>query len=386
MLTRQGWGVLAISLIGVAIGRIFGVLELFLLGSGLITLVFCCLIWVRLRPVSLSVHRRILPDQLQVGDVGRVELNVTNTGRVGTSSLGLWEPVVGIGGASLRLAPLRRGESANASYRLPANKRGTVTFGPLTAERRDPFGLARVRRLVAGVDEIVVLPTHYRLFLPSGSSGAGPLGNLLRVRSLTNSGTEFRSLREYNEGDDLRTVSWRASARSDSLLVRELEPDSLRRCTVVLDLDSAQFSEEGFERAVSAAASAVVTVAQAGLELRLIAGSLGDFRNTHPQAALRQLADCAMETGQAGDASPAKSPTGEGLGLIIVVTGSANAPIVERVGRNLSSSDVLVTVACTTMSGAHRGFVLDATADDMFQSSWANLTGHTSRQITLEPR
>ena len=287
----------------------------------------------------------------------------------------------GVGGAALRLSPLDRDESATASYRLPANRRGTITFGPMTAQRRDPFGLAVTSKIVAGTAEIVVLPTHHRLHLPTNASGSGPLGNLLRVRSLTNSGSEFRSLRDYNPGDDLRTVSWRASARSDNLLVRELEPDSLRRCTVFLDLEPDQYDEEGFERAVSAAASVVVTVAHAGLDLRVVIGSKSDLRNTNAASALRELADCAMQVSSESQTAQVKTQTGEGLGLIIVVTGSPRSPLVERTSRSVSAADVLLIVACTTMTSASQGIVLDATAADMFQTSWESATGRVNRVL-----
>ncbi len=383
MLSRQGWAVLAMSLIGVVLGRLFGVLELYILGAGLLILVLACWVWVRARPISLRVARTPRPEQLQVGDVGAVEINVTNTARTKASALSLWEPVSGLGGASLRLAPLRSAESAVAAYRLPAVKRGTIQFGPLIAERRDPFGLARTRKTVAGIDEVIVLPSFHRLKLPDASRAAGPLGQLLRVRSMVNAGTEFRALREYVEGDDLRTVSWKASARTANLMVRESEPDSLRRCTVILDLDPAQYDDESFERAISAAASAVVTIEHAGLDLRFVAGSDGDFRNAAQATVLRFLADCQPEAGPRSAAST-KSPTGEGLGLILIVTGAANAPIVDAMARSATHADVVITFACTSApSSSGRGLVVDATSPDLFESSWANLVGVAPLQIEV---
>ena len=365
------------AIITVVVGRLFGVTELFVLGAGFLTLALCCIFWVHLRPISLEVRRHAFPDQLQVGDTGRVELEVTNRARTTASLLSLWEPVSNMGGASLRLAPLRSGESASASYRLAATQRGTITFGPLVAERRDPFGLAGLRRVVAGSGELVVLPAHHRINVPTGSAGTGPLGNLLRVRSMSQTGTEFRSLREYVTGDDLRTVSWRASARTDTLVVREVEPEGLKRCTVVLDLDESQYDNDSFERAVSAAASTVVTVFQTSLKLRFVTGESGDYRNTDPAMALRRLADITTETEPSLNDAVMKVSTGEGLGLVVVITGNPSSPMTQRVARTIGPADALVTVACTSMSSASLGFVVDATADDMFAISWANLTGGT---------
>ena len=114
------------------------------------------------------------------------------------------------------------------------------------------------------------------------------------ARARAASGTEFHALRDYIEGDDLRQVHWRASARSENLKVREVEPDGLRRCTVALDDTTGEYSPEGFERAVSVAASAIASASRAGLQLRLVIGAVTDLRNTTVTAAMTALADCAV--------------------------------------------------------------------------------------------
>ncbi len=377
MLTRHGWGAALLAVVTAFIGRLFGVIELFVLGAGILTLVALTFLWVHSKPATLSVQRRVVPDTLQVGEVGRVELRVINQGHKGTSPLQLWEPVSGMGGATLRLAPLRRGESTAANYRLPATRRGTVLFGPLTVERRDPFGLCVQRRTVPGTHEVVILPAHLDVNIPMGAGGTGPMGQHLRMRALGRMGSEFHALRDYADGDDLRMIHWRASARSETLKVRQVEPDGLRRCTVVLDTTASEFSPEGFERGVSAAASCVDSAARANLHMRLVIGNAIDLRNTTALVAMTALADCAV-----GDAVtlPFTAPAGDGLGLTIVITGSAQSQAVVDARRHLSPSDVLVVVACTSMSSSPVAFVIDATSDQGFGSSWSAMTGtHVTR-------
>src|SRR5699024_10930401 len=48
-------------------------------------------------------------------------------------------------------------------------------------------------------------------------------------------GTEFDSLREYVDGDDVRSLDWRASARRQELVVRTWRPERDRRVLIVLD-------------------------------------------------------------------------------------------------------------------------------------------------------
>jgi uncharacterized protein (DUF58 family) len=372
VLTRHGWGAILLAVTTAVIGRFFGVLELFVLGAGIFTLVVATLLWVRARRVMLEVSRHVVPSTLQVGEVGRVELRITNRSRTSTSPLHLWEPVSGMGGATLRLAPMRGGETASANYRLPATRRGTLVFGPMSVERRDPFGLCTMRDEVAGTHEVVVLPSHLPLTLPSGNGSSGPIGRHLRMRSLGRDGTEFHSLRDYADGDDLRQIHWRASARSETLKVREVEPEGLRRCTVALDTWSDEYSPESFERAVSAAASAIASAARSALSTRLVIGAESDLRNTNPLAALHALADCAVSEGEF--AMPLGAPASEGLGLFIMVTGSPTSPALAEARRQLNPNDVLVIIACTSTAGAS-GFVIDCTDESHFATSWTAMTG-----------
>ncbi len=49
---------------------------------------------------------------------------------------------------------------------------------------------------------------------------SGPLLADARSR-LKGTGFEFNQLREYSQGDDIRFIDWKASARSDKMLVRQ---------------------------------------------------------------------------------------------------------------------------------------------------------------------
>ena len=379
MLTRHGVGAILLAVTATVVGRLFGVLELFVFGTALLALVIASVVWVHARKVSLTVSRRVVPESLHVGDAGRVELRIENRSSLGTPPLTLWEPVAGLGGATLRLAPLHRHETAAANYRLPVTRRGTVVFGPLTVERRDPFGLSKQRRVVAGTHEIVVLPAHVHLEMPVGMGGSGPLGDHLRVRALGRGGNEFHSLRDYVEGDDLRSIHWRASARGETLKVRQVEPEGIRRCTVALDNSADEYSPEGFERAVSAAASACYAASAAGLHLRLLVGAGVDLRNTSSAAAMLTLANVAgVEVAQSISFN---APSGDGLGMMIVVTGTPQSSTVAAARRSLAPTDVLVVIACTAMGDVRNGFVADATGSNSLASSWAALTGHGVRPV-----
>ncbi len=91
-----------------------------------------------------------------------------------------------------------------------------------------------------------------------GRVGQEQVGELRNDRSLRSGGDEFFALRPYVVGDELRRVNWRATARTDELMVRTDERPRTARTTRRARPVAAAYSSEGFERAVSATLSALV--------------------------------------------------------------------------------------------------------------------------------
>ncbi len=71
-------------------------------------------------------------------------------------------------------------------------------------------------------------------------------------------------------GDELKRVNWRASAHLDDLVVRQEERPKTGRVTVLLDRRAEGYDEDGFERAVSAALSALHSGFRGGDALRFL--------------------------------------------------------------------------------------------------------------------
>jgi uncharacterized protein (DUF58 family) len=87
-------------------------------------------------------------------------------------------------------------------------------------------------------------------------------------------GEEFYTLREYEQGDDLRKVHWASTAKRGRYMIRQEETPWHTRATIVIDDRRAahdRFGESSsFERAVEAAASVLSLYQKAGYGFRLI--------------------------------------------------------------------------------------------------------------------
>src|SRR3954469_11252314 len=137
MLTRHGWTAVAAAAAAFAVGRVFGLMELFVLGAGLVVAIIVAVFVVR-RPLPQVVVQRIVrPSMVAVGEPARVDIQVVNVDRRKTPHVQLWEPVGENGGAPMQLASLLPNEAASAAYRVPTSRRGLLTVGPLQAFRRD---------------------------------------------------------------------------------------------------------------------------------------------------------------------------------------------------------------------------------------------------------
>ncbi|MEZ5208614.1 MAG: DUF58 domain-containing protein [Acidimicrobiales bacterium] len=255
MITRAGWIALAGALVMVVAGRVFGVLELYLIAAVLVVLVGALLVWSRARRLQLAVDRRVHPPRAHAGAPCTVELTIRNDGPRRSPVLEVRDEVSGTHGARLLVGPLDPGTSAAASYRLPTARRGILRIGPLEVDIDDPFGITETRLRAAGITELTVYPRIDDVAPLPPSSGNDPMAGADHPNALGRSGEDFYALRQYTVGDDLRRVHWPSTARRDELMVRQDELPWQARATVLLDTRAAANSPDSLELVVSAAAS-----------------------------------------------------------------------------------------------------------------------------------
>jgi uncharacterized protein (DUF58 family) len=85
-------------------------------------------------------------------------------------------------------------------------------------------------------------------------------------------GSELLDLREYRVGDPPKTIAWKASARRDMLITKELENDVPVRCVLFLDASNSMRLGEPGNTNLARAAGIGAAVAQAAAATRDIVG------------------------------------------------------------------------------------------------------------------
>lgn len=187
-----------------------------------------------------SPHRlgisRSGPDMVRLGESVVSELLVTNSSsrRARGVVRDAWPPSAGAetDRHDIDLGP---GERVRATTRLKPTRRGDRRADLVTVRLLGPLGLAGRQASVSVPGSVRVLhPFHSRRHLPSKLSRLRQIDGRSAVRR-RGQGTEFDSLREYVEGDDVRSVDWRATARRNTLVVRTWQPEQHRRIVIVID-------------------------------------------------------------------------------------------------------------------------------------------------------
>jgi uncharacterized protein (DUF58 family) len=148
---------------------------------------------------------------------------------------------------------LAQGDS-RIQYRALANARGVQRFGPLEILLESPIRLWNVRhRLLVDAPQLIrVYPDFARIaryaFLATDHRLA-QIGLLLRRRR--GEGLEFQQLREYREGDALREIDWKASARHGKLISREYQDERNQQIVFLLDCGQRMHTRETDPEGVS---------------------------------------------------------------------------------------------------------------------------------------
>jgi uncharacterized protein (DUF58 family) len=113
-------------------------------------------------------------------------------------------------------------------------ERGPHRFGPASLRSGDPLGL-EVRELAQpGHDELLVYPKRFAVDVGALASRA-LLGDSRTRWAPLEDPTRIVGVRAYRPGDPLRSIDWRASARSPGLQVRELESSASRSVALLVD-------------------------------------------------------------------------------------------------------------------------------------------------------
>jgi uncharacterized protein (DUF58 family) len=357
MLTPRGRFLLVLGGLLYLAAWAFGSNPLYPVSVGLLLLVGLAAAAVRLAARPMGYRRRTNAVEHVEGEDVRVDVELDASGALGLVSVAAVERLAGLG--ERRIVLRQYGKVLRGSYVLRNVRRGRYGVDEAGIVIEDPFGLEQASLELPAQGALLVLPRIVELdvlFSESGPRAQGGHRLLLRRPA----GFDVHSVREYEEGESLRKVHWRSTARRGQLMVKELQDEPRDEIAVLLDADAGAVAADSFDAQVRAAGSllhahvwrdrrAVLVVNSLRQEVVRVQTRAGDWRE-----ALETLAGVEA-TGRSSLASVLADDSGPAGRAyeVAIVTARLDPGLVDRVvHRSLSQRRVsVVYVDAPTFAG-----------------------------------
>jgi uncharacterized protein (DUF58 family) len=246
---------------------------LFLLAMVLLLVAGVTALWDRYALAEVTYTRRIATPRLFVGEETDLTIEIVNAkplplawlkakdewpdqitlqrGRLDDS----WQP-----GRRLlfNMVSLWLYERVRKQYRLRADQRGVLEFGPAELRSGDLFGFRQQYQELTAPDLLIVYPKVIPV-TALGLPAAHPFGDTKALRRLLEDPLRVSGVRPYAPGDSPRFIHWRATARRGGLQTKIFDPAAAHTTALFLDLrtmrDSPGIISDYLEYAISATAS-----------------------------------------------------------------------------------------------------------------------------------
>ncbi|RRV28870.1 DUF58 domain-containing protein [Pseudomonas sp. o96-267] len=192
-------------------------------------------LWLRSQPSPRL--ERVLPGNLPLGRWSEVQL-IVHHDFAQTQEIEVFDHVPE--GMAFDFLPqritLHPGQQTQASYRLKPLVRGHFHFDLCELKLPSPLRLWQAKRLLPLEGESRVYPDFARLYgaqLKAVDDWLSQLG--VRQRPRRGLGLEFHQLREFRDGDTLRQIDWKATARKRTPIAREYQDERDQQIVFLLD-------------------------------------------------------------------------------------------------------------------------------------------------------
>lgn len=131
---------------------------------------------------------------------------------------------------------VRAGHFTDLEYRVRPTRRGAYSFPGVQLRIASPLGLWWRQRFVELPADVRVYPNYSTI----SKLLAYEVDNRLQLAGVRLSrrrgeGIEFHQLRDYREGDSLRAIDWKATARMSRIIAREYQDERDQQVVFLLD-------------------------------------------------------------------------------------------------------------------------------------------------------
>ncbi len=212
-----------------------GIAQISLIGIGALFILDLILMFSVRNPVSAD---RVAPNRLSNGDENTIRLNLESSYTMSVLAEVIDEipHQFQVRNFSLKLV-LNPGEKKSITYELRPTERGEYDFGNIRVYAQSIIGLVNRRSTIPQHEVIPVYPSfiQMRKFEMYAISNRLTDIGIKKIRRLGHT-MEFDQIKEYVPGNDIRSINWKATARSGSLMVNQYQDERSQQVVNVIDM------------------------------------------------------------------------------------------------------------------------------------------------------
>jgi len=186
------------------------------------------------RRASVKMHRR-LPSAFAIGVQREVTLEIEAAGEAHWKCRlhDYADPTLLVAGMPVDVS-LPGGRLVEVSYFVTPSRRGEITFAPADVRVRSLWGLCELIERLGSEDIRRVYPDFAQVGRYAWLAGDRRLQEIgIKTYQQRGEGTDFKQLSEYQHGDPVRHIDWKATLRVGKPIIREFQ-DERDQCVLLL--------------------------------------------------------------------------------------------------------------------------------------------------------
>lgn len=180
---------------------------------------------------------RYLPEKLSNGDDNPIDIQLKNNYRIPISVRIIDEiPFQYQQRDFLIQATIDVRKEKAFRYTLRPVKRGTYSFGKMNVYVLSPLKLAIRRYVFSENAEVIAYPSFIQMKnydMMAFSNHLFDFG-LKKIRRIGHT-MEFEQIKEYVQGDDIRTINWKATSKKSQLMVNQYQEEKSQPVYMIID-------------------------------------------------------------------------------------------------------------------------------------------------------
>lgn len=189
------------------------------------------------RQKDAVLAQRILPEKLSNGDENAIKVDIKNNYIFKIKVKVIDEiPFQFQKRDFLITKEIESGKNVLFQYFLDPKERGEYNFGALNIYASSPIGFISKRFIFQKDTSLASYPSfiHLRKYELMALQNEFLLGGIKKIRKLGHT-MEFEQIKEYVPGDDVRTINWKATSKTNRLMVNQFQDEKSQRIFMLID-------------------------------------------------------------------------------------------------------------------------------------------------------